>query len=303
MGGQAIRRTLFTLPPLRALDSVGGLVLGAAAGARDRLGCRRCSAPRAGADRFARGRAQLRILSEINERVPPLAPARRDFARRPVRGDPGARRRAVGPARSEAAPRPRVSRLAAERRAGDRGRPAGSGIEGSGWAAGPDLVVTNAHVVAGTKDARVDRSDGDFRDARVVYFDPRDDSRYCGSTASRRGRSRSPTPPRVWRSRFSATPRTVRSPRPRAGSARPASCSPNDAYGRGPVRCVVTTLRGLVRHGNSGGPAVDGSGRVRTTIFAARLGSDSGYGVPTAAVREALGDAGAGEVSTGPCVS
>ena len=75
-----------------------------------------------------------------------------------------------------------------------------------------------------------------------------------------------------------------------------------DAYGRGPVRRPVTTLRGRVRHGNSGGPAVDGSGRVQTTIFAARLGSDSGYGVPTSVVREALDNVGPRAVSTGPCV-
>ena len=35
-----------------------------------------------------------------------------------------------------------------------------------------------------------------------------------------------------------------------------------DAYGRGPVQRRITALRGLVRSGNSGGPAVDGQGRV-----------------------------------------
>jgi S1-C subfamily serine protease len=64
----------------------------------------------------------------------------------------------------------------------------------------------------------------------------------------------------------------------------------------------VTTLRGTVRHGNSGGPAVDGQGRVQATIFAARIGSASGYAVPSALVRETLADAGAREVSSGPCV-
>ena len=40
----------------------------------------------------------------------------------------------------------------------------------------------------------------------------------------------------------------------------------------------------------AGGPAVDGQGRVQTTIFASRVGSDSsGYGVPTSLVREELG--------------
>ncbi len=69
-----------------------------------------------------------------------------------------------------------------------------------------------------------------------------------------------------------------------------------DAYGRGPVRRRITALRGLVRSGNSGGPAVDGQGRVVTTIFAAarESGSGSGFGVPDSVVRGALaGAAGA----------
>ncbi len=76
-----------------------------------------------------------------------------------------------------------------------------------------------------------------------------------------------------------------------------------DAYGRGPVRREITTLRGLVRSGNSGGPAVDADGRVVTTVFAAGRGQGrpTGYGVPGGVVREALGSA-SGPVDTGPCV-
>ena len=74
-----------------------------------------------------------------------------------------------------------------------------------------------------------------------------------------------------------------------------------DAYGRGPVRRPIVALRGNVRPGNSGGPMVDGEGRVVTTIFAATTrGPRGGYGVPNAVVRRALGNAG-GPVSTGPC--
>jgi S1-C subfamily serine protease len=51
-------------------------------------------------------------------------------------------------------------------------------------------------------------------------------------------------------------------------------------------------MRGVVRSGNSGGPAVDAAGRVRTTVFARRAGSEGGYGVPTDRVREALSEAG-----------
>jgi S1-C subfamily serine protease len=58
-----------------------------------------------------------------------------------------------------------------------------------------------------------------------------------------------------------------------------------------------------VRAGNSGGPVVDGRGRVLTTVFA-RTGSGpaGGYGVPNAIVRGALTTAAAGlPVGTGPC--
>jgi S1-C subfamily serine protease len=44
--------------------------------------------------------------------------------------------------------------------------------EGSGFVVGPGLVVTNAHVVAGEEETRVQRSDGSEVRARVVAFDP-----------------------------------------------------------------------------------------------------------------------------------
>jgi len=74
----------------------------------------------------------------------------------------------------------------------------------------------------------------------------------------------------------------------------------NDAYGRGQFPRTVTTLRGTVRHGDSGGPAVDANGAVETTVFAARVGGGGGFGTPTSAVRKVLANA-KGPVSTGPC--
>ena len=47
-------------------------------------------------------------------------------------------------------------------------------------------------------------------------------------------------------------------------------------------------------------PAVDASGAVEATVFAARVGGGGGFGVPTFAVRKALANA-KGPVSTGPC--
>ena len=76
-----------------------------------------------------------------------------------------------------------------------------------------------------------------------------------------------------------------------------------DAYGRGPIRREITALRGRVRSGNSGGPVVDGAGRVLATIFASSVsdGGRSGFGVPESVVRDAIRRAG-NPVDTGPCV-
>jgi S1-C subfamily serine protease len=90
---------------------------------------------------------------------------------------------------------------------------------------------------------------------------------------------------------FTATPGRV-------GST--VTVAADDAYGKGPVLRSVTGFRGRVRHGNSGGPVVNERGEVEATVFAARTGSDSGYGVPTAIVRKAVSGA-SGRVSTGAC--
>jgi S1-C subfamily serine protease len=81
---------------------------------------------------------------------------------------------------------------------------------------------------------------------------------------------------------------------------RTATILTDDAYGNGPVRRTVTSLAGSVRHGNSGGPAIDLEGRVQLTVFAARVGGDGGYGTPNDVVRKVLQSA-TGRVSTGEC--
>jgi hypothetical protein len=65
----------------------------------------------------------------------------------------------------------------------------------------------------------------------------------------------------------------------------------------------VTSLRGDIRHGHSGGPAVERDGAVASTVFAAARVGSRGFGVPNGPVRKALGRARGGAVSTGPCAS
>src|ERR671911_48632 len=301
VAANAIRRSLFVVPPLRVLDSIGGLALGAAAGAAIVWVAGAVALHTPGQTQLREEVQRSRILSEINERVPPSrlldAIARVDpFAA--IRG-PLAR---VGP------PDPALLESAGVRAARDSvlrvtGTACGLGVEGSGWIAAPRLVVTNAHVVAGMKDARVDRGDGEYRDAVVVAFDARDDVAVLRVDGLR-------APPLALvdpvegqavailgypeNGPFHATPGRI---------GQTGVVLTDDAYGRGPIRRPVTTLRGVVRHGNSGGPAVDGRGRVQATIFASRVGSESsGYAVPSAEVRETLAAAGPREVSSGPCV-
>jgi S1-C subfamily serine protease len=53
------------------------------------------------------------------------------------------------------------------------------------------------------------------------------------------------------------------------------------------VERTVTSFRGFVRPGNSGGPAVNAEGAVVATVFASRADSDgAGYGVPSNLVQQ-----------------
>jgi S1-C subfamily serine protease len=183
----------------------------------------------------------------------------------------------------------------------------GYGVEGSGWVAAPDLVVTNAHVVAGQVVTRVQPGGtGSPYRAEVVLFDERNDVAIL----------------RVDNLGLSPLPLAVPEPGgaaavlgfPRNGQLdiRPARTGATrrvisgDAYNRGPVERNVTSFRVYVRPGNSGGPAVNGDGEVIATIFASRADSShSGYGIPSQIVQRRL--EGAAErnepVNTGGCVN
>ena len=183
------------------------------------------------------------------------------------------------------------------------GTACGLGIEGSGWVAGPGVVVTNAHVVAGEDDTVVQvHGQPPGLTARAIHFDPRNDIailRVGGLDA--RSLPIAPAAP------AGTAAAILGYPEDGPFDARPGRIGETqrslteDAYGRGPVSRLITSLRGLVREGNSGGPVVDARGRVLTTVFAATVGRQpGGYGVPDQIVRSALAGA-RGTVSTGPC--
>ena len=183
------------------------------------------------------------------------------------------------------------------------GTACGLGVEGSGWIAAPDLVVTNAHVVAGESDTTVTPAGSTIQlDATPVHYDPENDLSLLhvdglgGTPLSFASNVEAGTVGAVLgypeNGPFTIAPARV-------GATGPVETQ--DSYGRGPISRELTALRGEVRSGNSGGPLVDGSGRVMGTVFAATTqGKPGGYAVPNDVVAQALSDS-AGEVSTGAC--
>jgi len=184
------------------------------------------------------------------------------------------------------------------------GTACGLGVEGSGWVAGDGLVVTNAHVVAGQDDTTVQlRGEGPLLDADAVLYDPRNDLAILRVP----GLAGAPRLSLNVNAAAGASGAVLGFPENGGYDVEPARLGQTanvitqDSYGRGPVQRLITSIRGLVRHGNSGGPVVDSSGRVVTTIFAASTGRQhTGYGVPDSVVKRALGRI-RGRVDTGPC--
>src|SRR3954452_14081366 len=244
------------------------------------------------------------ILQRLNDLMPPSSGLIDALARL----DPFPR--IDGPSAKVPAPTASIARAGAVRAAADSvvkilGSACGLGVEGSGWVAGDGLVVTNAHVVAGQKDTRVllrGRQPG--RDAVAVAFDPKNDIAVLRVSGLSAPALTLASPVKTGTSAavlgFPGNgPYDVRAGR--VGQTREVITQ--DAYGRGPVRRSLTSLRGAVRSGNSGGPMVDSDGQVVTTVFAATTsGPRGGFGVPNAIVRAALQRASASRaVSTGAC--
>jgi hypothetical protein len=242
------------------------------------------------------------ILSRLNKALPPSGPLLNALARfDPFPKIDGPEARVAPPAKGIGRD-PQV-RAASASVVKILGTACGLGVEGSGWVARDGVVVTNAHVVAGQDDTKVLlRGTGPQLDATAIAFDPRNDLavlRVPGLKARALPLADAPGPG------VSAAilgfpengPYDVRAGR--LGATRTTVTS--DAYGRGPVERRLTSLRGVVRSGNSGGPMVDGRGRVVTTIFAATTsGPRGGFGVPNSVTKKVL--AGAREpVATGPC--
>jgi hypothetical protein len=212
-----------------------------------------------------------------------------------------------GPQAKIARPTRQITRASAVHRAEASvvrviGSACGVGMEGSGWVAAPDEVITNAHVVAGEVDTVVE-SAGDELPAAVIGFDTRNDVAVLRVDGLDLPSLPLAVDPPAGRAAailgFPGNgPFDLRSGRIGATVSRRAP----DAFGERTVDRQLTPLRGLVRPGNSGGPMVDARGRVVATVVAETFGGGilGGYGVANPAVARALAAATA-PVSTGAC--
>ena len=187
------------------------------------------------------------------------------------------------------------------------GRGCGGISDGSGFVVAPDLVVTNAHVVAGISRPFVIDREGAHR-ASAVVFDPKLDV----AVLRTQGVNDRPLPlvaRTVGRGTeaavlgypgggpFQAKPAVVLSESPAVG---------RDIYGRGLTTRDVYQLRAEVRPGNSGGPLVLPDGSVIGVVFArSSLNADLGFALTSVDVRDRVAEAEArrGTVSTGSCAA
>ena len=178
---------------------------------------------------------------------------------------------------------------------------------GSGWVGAPNIVVTNAHVVAGGGDIQVQDGDGTHT-GRVVLFDPGTDVaivRVTGlagppleletETLERGTPGATLGYPGSDGGRLDVDRAAVQDSYPARG---------RDIYGREDVTRQVYELRASIRQGESGGPFALSSGRVAGVVFAASTTDGRvGYALTGAEIADELAE-GAGRtepVSTGDC--
>jgi S1-C subfamily serine protease len=292
-------RSGLRFPPLRALDSAGGLVLGAAAGLALVwvFGATALLIP--GQPTLRRDVQRSALIGRLNSIVPSdeilHALARVDpfpsIAGPEIPAGP-----LDGPIAGDRAVRAATASVVRV-----LGSACGLGISGSGWVVAPGLVVTAAHVVAGERSTTVVPPASEQRlAADVIGFDPKND------VAILRVQGLSAKPLRLADPEEKRPVGIVGYPlngpldvEPgRVGSTEKVLAE--DAYGHSPVERTITSVAGVVRHGNSGGPAIDSDGRVQLTVFASRVGGTGGYGIPASVVRKLL-DKVFAPVSTGEC--
>jgi S1-C subfamily serine protease len=176
--------------------------------------------------------------------------------------------------------------------------------DGSGFVAGPELVVTNAHVVAGEQRTDVDTRDGRTLRALVVAFDPQRDVAVLRVRGL--GLGTLPMASRVTEGDIDAVfghPGGGALRQSPARIAQQITAEGSDIYGTHGTRRRVIVLAADIRPGDSGGPLVDQQGHVAGMAFATdRGGALIGYALANSEVRPVLDDLSDVPVDTGPCI-
>jgi S1-C subfamily serine protease len=185
-------------------------------------------------------------------------------------------------------------------------------LEGSGFVIGPELVMTNAHVVAGTDKTSVEvrNSRGRTRElsAAVISYDPGVDLAVLYVKGLQAPSLEFATEP------ASVGDDAIVLGFPLDGPFTPTSAKVRDRiqlrgpniYDSGEVTREVYTVRAVVRSGNSGGPMVRPDGKVVGVVFGAALDdSETGFVLTTAQVQPTLDRAPTlkRSVDTGSCAA
>jgi len=176
--------------------------------------------------------------------------------------------------------------------------------EGSGFTVAPDLVVTNAHVVAGQRRTTVIRPDGRRLGASVAVFDPARDLALLEVP----GLGQAPLP--LANGKVGSTVGVFGHP---AGQA-PLEISPAsirqqvhalgpDLYELGSTRRTVYVLAAELAPGDSGGGLVDADGQVVGVAFAISPDNpETAYALAASELRPVLDAVREAPASTGPCL-
>lgn len=295
-----LRTRLIRGKGLRLADGAGGaaLIASVALGLVWVFGAVALHAP--GTDRLRVDVQRSLILRSLNDVLPPSGPILNALNR----VDPAPS--ILGPATPVAAPDPAIVADPDVRSASDSvvrvlGTACGLGVEGSGWAVGPGLIVTNAHVVAGEDDTSITTAGGASLPVTAVHYDPENDLALLRVDADLPVLPIAPDPTSGTAGAVLGYPENGPYAVAPARLGETRDTISEDSYGRGPLRRPIASLRGSVRSGNSGGPMVDARGRVLGTVFAATTaGAPGGFAVPDEVVEDAL-DGPLAPVGTGPC--
>ena len=176
--------------------------------------------------------------------------------------------------------------------------------DGSGFAVGPDLVVTNAHVVAGQRRTTVQRPDGARLRARVVAFDPFRDLALLEVP----GLAQAPLP--LGNGRVGTTGAVFGHPGGQAAvEVSPAALRQQvnsigpDIYDLSLTRRTVYVLAAALAPGDSGGPLVNAQGEVVGVAFAISPDDDeTAYALAVSELRSVMEAERTPQVGTGLCI-